>query len=298
MRHMPLGLVIVLLTAGVAFAAPSNTDASCASCHEAVVDGFALNTHSRIASFETPGGVTGCASCHGDVSAHAQSGDPADIRGFGKNVQADTQACLSCHGRSDKAAFAASAHGGEVACSSCHTIHTRKSANSTCGNCHADVQAQFLAPSHHPVRQGGMTCASCHNVHSAQPGALAVEGRTNDLCVSCHSEKEGPFIFQHEPVEEDCMTCHQAHGAVADNLLQANEPFLCLQCHEFHFHAGLEARPEAPVFTVGGRQYPNVLGAHGYQRSFATKCTQCHTQIHGSDLPSQGISSRGRSLTR
>lgn len=298
MRRAPLGLLMFLIASWqVAVAAPTQNSA-CVSCHEAAVDGFTLDTHSRIASFETPGGLVGCGSCHGDVASHLESGDPSAVRSFGKDPQGDTQVCLTCHGRSDKAAFAAGAHGGEVACNSCHTIHSKKSASSTCGHCHADVQAQFLAPSHHPVSEGKMTCASCHNVHSAQPAALAVEGRTNDLCVSCHSEKEGPFIFQHEPVEEDCMTCHQPHGAVADNLLQANEPFLCLQCHEFHFHAGLEARPEAPVFTVGGRQYPNVLGAHGYQRSFATKCTQCHTQVHGSDLPSQGISSRGRSLTR
>ena len=160
------------------------------------------------------------------------------------------------------------------------------------------MQALTFAPSHHPLREGAMTCASCHNVHAANVGALATDGRSNDLCVSCHAAKEGPYVFQHDPVEEDCTICHTPHGSVADNLLVANEPFLCLQCHEFHFHAGLEARPEGPTFTVGGREYPNVLGSHGYQMSFSTKCTQCHSQVHGSDLPSQGISSNGRSMTR
>lgn len=299
MRLNPQAVLLTVAVAGAAWAAGTpSAELACAGCHEQAVDGFAANVHGRLAPFEIPDGQTGCSSCHGDVIKHQETGDPASVYRFGRDREADTQVCLRCHGRGAKAAYTATVHAEETACSTCHTIHTQKQASSACSTCHADVQAQTLAPSHHPLREGTMTCASCHDVHSARPGALAVDGRPNDLCVSCHAEKEGPYIFQHEPVEEDCTICHQPHGSVADNLLVANEPFLCLQCHEFHFHAGLEARPEAPTFTVGGRQYPNVMGAHGYQRSFATKCTQCHTQIHGSDLPSQGISSRGRSLTR
>jgi hypothetical protein len=33
-------------------------------------------------------------------------------------------------------------------------------------------------------------------------------------------------------------------------------------------------------------------------RAFATKCTQCHNRIHGSDLPSQATSGHGGGLTR
>lgn len=299
MRLKPLMLLLPVVFAGTTLAKTTEgPDPQCAGCHEQAVDRFALNVHARIAGFETADGQTGCASCHGNVLKHQETGDPSAVRRFGQDKDADSQACLRCHGRGSKAAFSGSVHAEEASCPTCHQIHSQQKATSTCASCHSDVHAMMLAPSHHPLREGGMTCASCHDVHTSRPGALAVEGRTNDLCVTCHAEKEGPYIFQHEPVEEDCTICHQPHGSTADNLLVANEPFLCLQCHEFHFHTGLEARPEAPTFTVGGRQYPNVLGAHGYQRSFATKCTQCHTQVHGSDLPSQGISSRGRSLTR
>ena len=46
--------------------------------------------------------------------------------------------------------------------------------------------------------------------------------------------------FEHEPVFEGCDGCHAPHGAVANNLLVQNEPFLCLQCHQPHFHSILE----------------------------------------------------------
>jgi DmsE family decaheme c-type cytochrome len=142
-----------------------------------------------------------------------------------------------------------------------------------------------------------MSCGSCHDVHRANQGALKTVERTNDLCTSCHPAQEGPFIFEHAPVAEDCLTCHQPHGSTANNLLAANEPFLCLQCHELHFHTGFKAEEPATV-VVGGKPYPNVMGADGNQKAFGTRCTQCHTAIHGSDLPSQTTTGRGKGLVR
>ena len=36
----------------------------------------------------------------------------------------------------------------------------------------------------------------------------------------------------------------------------------------------------------------------GWKKGFLTKCTTCHTAIHGTDLPSQSISGQGAALTR
>ena len=120
--------------------------------------------------------------------------------------------------------------------------------------------------------------------------------RSNDLCYTCHQDKEGPFIFEHQPVLEDCSLCHQPHGAVADNLLTANEPMLCLQCHEIHFHAGLIS-PDGEI-EVGGSHFENPFGEYSMNRSFTTKCSQCHSSIHGSDVPSQSLAGGGRGLVR
>ncbi|NIS75324.1 MAG: cytochrome C, partial [Deltaproteobacteria bacterium] len=52
-----------------------------------------------------------------------------------------------------------------------------------------------------------------------------------ETCTQCHAEKGGPFIFEHAENTEDCLTCHNSHGSVNDNLLTIRVPFLCLQCH-------------------------------------------------------------------
>ena len=133
-------------------------------------------------------------------------------------------------------------------------------------------------------------------MHGANPGLLKTAFRTNDLCYECHAAQHGPFIFQHDPVEEDCTICHNAHGAIADNLLHQTEPFLCLQCHEAHFHATLES-PEGDI-TYKGNVRRNPHGIDSLKHTFLTKCTQCHSAVHGSDLPSQSVTSQGESLTR
>jgi DmsE family decaheme c-type cytochrome len=252
-----------------------------------------------VRGFEVDGAATGCAACHGAaVAAHAESGEPEGVHRFGDDEAADTAVCLSCHATRGAAEWHASAHAGEAGCTTCHTAHGPSAPEAKCAGCHAEVQAATFAPSHHPIREGKMSCASCHDVHAANAGALRTAERANDLCLTCHSAQQGPFIFQHDPVEEDCMICHQPHGSVANNLLVANEPFLCLQCHEFHFHTGFRTYEQEGGVVVGGKTYPNLQGAHGYQQAFGTKCTQCHTHVHGSDLPSNTVPGQGANLTR
>ncbi len=146
-------------------------------------------------------------------------------------------------------------------------------------------------PSHHPVKEGKMSCGDCHNPH----GELNTAERTNDLCLDCHSRYQGPFVFGHAPVEDDCTICHDPHGSVANNLLVQNEPFLCLQCHEGHFH--LLRKGNVPDATSDAATIAaNPHGAEGFQMSFGTKCTTCHAVVHGSDSPSQPLNGGG--LTR
>ena len=162
-----------------------------------------------------------------------------------------------------------------------------------------------------------MGCSDCHNPHGgtgSTSGMLAAEGRPNELCLSCHTRYQGPFVFEHDPVVEDCGICHDPHGTVANNLLRQNEPFLCLQCHEAHFHAtrlsndagtygypGAVRTPEAEPLrgTAEDPGPPTVtVKDHGWQRAFLTKCTTCHQYVHGSDLPSQSQPGRGKMFTR
>ncbi len=217
---------------------------------------------------------------------------------------------MSCHGSiggvgafvdgSSVEEWQASTHAMEnVTCGDCHGIHdSKKKPVRSCVGCHPEVNAAFQLPNHHPVPEGQMSCNSCHNPHSAGESMLTNNNmRLNDLCYTCHQTQEGPFIFEHEPVQESCALCHMPHGSVADNLLTANEPMLCLQCHEFHFHAALRS-PEEHEVEVGGREFGNPNGEHGMNVSFTTKCSQCHSQVHGTDLPSQTLTGAGFGMVR
>lgn len=303
-------------------------DDTCATCHADLSARHARATHGNLAAFEQQRLPGGCESCHGPGSRHAESGDPSAIRSFKDASGHDVNdACLTCHREDQTMLWGGSRHAtSDVACTSCHLIHQSreaapglmkvdgmaglhqtapapkgslaKSEPELCFGCHQEKRAKFGSTSHHPVLEGYMTCSSCHQVHGTgqENALLRTAERTNDLCLTCHASKQGPFVFEHPPVEESCLTCHDPHGTVANDLLRQGEPFLCLQCHEMHFHNARLA-PTTPYYLPsGGSENPN--GASGFMRGFGTKCSSCHTKIHGSDLPSQGVTGRGKALIR
>lgn len=290
-------IAFVLAILAIAIVAHGAETTPCADCHDDVAGSMHENIHLRIKPFEVQGKTTGCQGCHGDGTAHMeQGGDPSLIVSYEDPAEWN-DTCLGCHSRKGQSEWHASTHAMEgVACLDCHDGHDRGKPLASCDSCHAAQVAQFHLPSRHPVKEGLMGCDSCHDPHAATESQLKTKQRTNDLCFECHPAKEGPFIFEHEPVVEDCMMCHSPHGSVADNLLVANEPMVCLQCHELHFHTGYEAADDE--VDVGGTEYESPWGGDGFTRGFTTKCTECHSQIHGTDLPSQTVPGRGRGLTR
>jgi DmsE family decaheme c-type cytochrome len=275
-------------------------DELCSACHEDIAGEFQKNIHARL----SVGDENTCEACHGPGSAHAEEGDPALIYNSPKDYTATgTNLCTNCH---QGPAFT-SWHGpthfeAAEGCSDCHRIHSEgkhllaKQEPSLCFDCHADKRAQARMPSHHPVMEGLVSCSDCHPIHSGDVNyTIGDDGR--ELCLSCHASLQGPFIFEHEPVNEDCGICHDPHGTVANSMLLQNEPFLCLSCHPMHFHVtltGYEGEFTDSLHSERG----GISTRDGMKRAMLTKCTQCHSEIHGTDLPSQSISGGGRALTR
>lgn len=196
-----------------------------------------------------------------------------------ETMVADTNAvCVTCHNGGATMTWHDSEHSAAgVLCMDCHDVKAayRDMGNSTklCNECHADQDSKFNLPSHHPVREGLMGCNDCHNPHAGTE-AMIKGDTVNDLCYSCHAEKQGPFLWEHDPVVEDCTYCHDAKGTMNNNLLVATESSLCLRCHTSHdsYHA-------VDRWAGLGDGYSQVDG----RADIMAKCTRCHISVHGSD---------------
>ena len=97
----------------------------------------------------------------------------------------------------------------------------------------------------------------------------------NQTCNSCHADKRGPVLWEHAPVAEDCSLCHVPHGSVRTALLTKNPPLLCQQCHTTASHPSLARTAQGlPGGSSGGAAF-----------LVAGSCTNCHSQVHGSNHP-------------
>ena len=257
---------------------------TCATCHTGYDGTVAATKHGFKAHEGTPAAKQGCESCHGPGEAHVN--DPEKIKPFqftkASAIEANNQ-CQTCHNRGEHALWNGSQHENRnVKCIDCHSVHSSagpalardKTQQLTCARCHKTVANKQQRFSHMPVREGKMQCASCHNVHGSVNVKLLRVGTTVDQsCTSCHTEKRGPFLFEHAPVADSCTTCHDSHGTNNDGMLVAKQPFLCQRCHVTSRH---------PPTVYDGFVLNNTGNAN---KMFGKSCTNCHQQIHGSNHP-------------
>ena len=251
----------------------------CETCHAEVSKKFSDNPHSRLALLHGGKGVT-CESCHGSGKEHVEAGgDATKIFQFSKaSPKVVDEKCLSCHAGAHPN-FERSAHGvANVGCANCHSVHAFKSEEhllkisqpKLCYTCHTDIKPAFAQPFHHKVDEGLVSCSDCHNPHGTfKQKQLRSSVAGDAVCVKCHTEIAGPFVYEHPPVKtEGCTFCHFPHGSPNPRLLTRNNVnTLCLQCH-----SALNEQFTAP----GTPSFHNM--ANQYQA-----CTVCHTQIHGSN---------------
>jgi len=223
----------------------------------------------------------GCEACHGPGKEHVEGGgDKSKIFTF-KNASAKeiSDRCLGCHTYGEEHSnFARSAHlQNNVSCIDCHSPHHPKESQrlmrekqpQLCYSCHQEVSQQFNRPFHHRVNEGLVRCSDCHNPHGGFLNRQLRATATQDtVCFKCHSDKAGPFVFEHHAVKiEGCTACHIPHGSSNPRLLKRSQVNLvCLECHAFTTDAGPAA---TPTFHNQAQKYQ--------------ACTLCHTAIHGSN---------------
>ena len=275
--------IAVLLLAIGAQAATDPKWETCAPCHGDLVTAFSRNQHATAKN--------GCDSCHSNAAKHVETADPALVGNPKKaSPKAGEATCLACHkNHPSQVGQVRSGHGrGQVACTSCHSVHapptlqTATSRNQQCFGCHAETRAQFARPFSHKLTQGQLNCTDCHNPHGSFNGrALASaqrHGSNEPGCLKCHTDKRGPFRFEHAPVRlEGCASCHEPHGSANPRMLVRQDVATqCLECH-----ANLPGAALAATRQVQGVLPPAF---HDLRDPFYRNCTVCHTRIHGSHV--------------
>ena len=297
-----LGIALVVYAALPSFAQDDIGGATCLGCHSTLSESYAHTAHAKAltpTNARNPTMERGCESCHGPGSTHAQSGGKDQtgpgwltFREDGRDAEErKSKACLQCHEGNTQRYWRGSVHESRgFSCTTCHTLMkpvsfqhllSEPTEAATCAQCHHLAAAQSMRASHMPTRTGTggvggedfRTCASCHNPHGTVADKLVDAHTINDKCTSCHAEKRGPFLWEHAPVSESCLSCHVAHGSLKPNLLRLSAPRLCQTCHVGVLHAS-EARLPKSRFVVG------------------QSCMQCHPEVHGSNHPSGAFFTR------
>lgn len=282
---------------------------TCIKCHDEdsdypVFDIF-KTSHGMREDKRTPFANLQCETCHGPGAAGrvameetlATGGHVGKVRpgqqrppiiNFGAKsdeaVEEQNAMCLGCHQGNQHISWKGSTHeSAKIACASCHRIHIQddpvlstQRQPDVCLKCHKKQSADFYKPSSHPVRAGLMTCTECHKPHGSAADKLLAKPTLNQTCYTCHAEKRGPFLWSHAPASEDCSLCHTPHGSVHPSLLVKSPPLLCQQCHSVTGHPAVARTGDA---LPGGASAPSAF-------LLAGGCTNCHSQVHGSNHPS------------
>src|ERR1035437_3664786 len=188
---------------------------TCKTCHEDQYKQIEATQHwnTNLANLKKGTGQEwhGCESWHGPGSAHVDGGgDKSKIFSFkGATAQQVSARCQTCHSTTHPD-FQRSVHyQADVSCITCHSPHQAKEqvallkakTPTLCYGCHTDASADFNRPFHHRVNEGLVQCQDCHNVHGSLPKAAKISTAQDQICLKCHTEKRGPFVFNHLPVK-------------------------------------------------------------------------------------------------
>jgi DmsE family decaheme c-type cytochrome len=267
----------------------------CKDCHEAQYNKFMKSIHGKKAIPGAPINRDGCESCHGPGAQHVEKGGGRGVAIFVFSKKESSTArdskCLACHENMRGVEnWNLSKHKSFlVTCDNCHSIHSpvpgknylKAREPDLCFGCHRNIRAKFNKQSHHPIKEEfvgrpALKCSSCHNpMGTFDIKAMIKADSINDLCYRCHAEKRGPYAFEHPPVPENCLYCHEVHCSNHSRLLTRRVPLICQSCHN------VEAHPSQPYTNLHSFLGPATSGKN---RFFGRSCLNCHGNIHGSSL--------------
>jgi predicted CXXCH cytochrome family protein len=231
-----VGLLAMLLTIGMASAAPLAQDAQptptapaaledqdCKDCHLDIANTWSKSPHAH--AFDDPyfqerwagmGNTGECLLCH---TTNYQASD--------NSYTAEGVSCEACHGKIE------AGHPPSVAPIRADTEY--------CGACHTTTLHEWRLTGH---ASGDVGCMDCHDPHS-QDRLFEV---SDDLCINCHKEDMQRYLEDlHIQKNIGCVDCHALvippvtppdDGIVPTGHTFTITPATCVACHTDALHAG------------------------------------------------------------
>jgi len=259
----------------------------CLECHDREYDSYRRSVHYQVETGDWQ--VPGCESCHGPGAEHVETDGETPML-FGTStlftLEEKIAQCLGCHTGETTFQFRSSDHArGTTECSDCHKPHasarldhlleevrgdvrpaagivTRvfEAGHEACLQCHQEIRTSVNLNERHRILEGMVQCSDCHEQHGVSTRSR-LGGFNQETCFECHTDKQGPFVFEHPASRiEGCTSCHTPHGSINRHMLtHQSTADLCYSCHV------------------------DVPGFHARFNN-TTNCVNCHSTIHGSQL--------------
>ena len=200
------------------------------------------------------------------------------------SVNERNAACLDCHQNQARTGWHAGAHErGALACTDCHKLHAERDAVLTkadqadvCFSCHKKQRADFQKTSTHPVRFGLMRCSDCHSPHgSSEHGDADQADAEPDLLHLPRRKARAAVVGARAGGRRLLAVPHRATARCAAR---------CSTRARRCCASNATARPAIRRWRAPGPRCPAAMRG-GSIFLLAGSCTNCHSQVHGSNHP-------------
>lgn len=279
---------------------PPTADSGCKDCHALLDEPVALasgetfdphvdpnvihdSVHGPQELNGEPYGPLQCTECHSDSERYAFPHEPLTVETRRELTVQSAALCTDCHEHieeqhADSMHAVALAEGNldAATCIDCHGSHEiqppnepRERISQTCGNCHGEVEEQYVTSVHGEALMGEHNpdvpvCTNCHGVHQIpDPTTALFRINSPQMCGECHADDE---MMTKYDISTDVFETYVAdfHGTTV-TLFEQQSPeeetnkAVCYDCHGIH-----DIRPATD-------EHSSVI-----KQNLLTTCRECH----------------------